>query len=209
MFTMNARQFNDKTMKGAFRKIYPVIAAQAIERTGVRSGLCLDLGGGPGMLGIRLAQASELEVVVVDPLTDCIELAAANIVEHGMGHRVSTRHGQAEALTFEDDTVDLVVSRGSIYFWTDQRRGLREIFRVLRPGGWAYLGGGFGSSELLAEIMQSMENAAEWAEQRRQRGRKHTPDHFRGLLDELGIAGAVETGDKGTWIVFRKPEAQQ
>ena len=33
--------------------------------------------------------------------------------------------------------MDLVVSRGSIYFWEDQGRGLLEILRVLRPGGLA------------------------------------------------------------------------
>jgi len=205
-FSMNARKYNEETMKGLFRKIYPVIAEQAIARTGVRKGLCLDIGGGPGMLGICLAEASDLAVMVVDPLADCIELARENIAERGLDHRVGARQGSAEALPYADETVDLVVSRGSIYFWDDQRQGLREIHRVLRPGGWAYVGGGFGSIELKNEILADMADNEEWNRKREARGRKHPPGHFQSLVEELGLDGAVENGDAGMWIVFRKPE---
>jgi ubiquinone/menaquinone biosynthesis C-methylase UbiE/ribosomal protein S18 acetylase RimI-like enzyme len=208
MPAMNARQYNERTMKGLFRKIYPVIAEQAITRTGIRAGLCIDLGGGPGMLGICVGQASDLRVVIVDPLPECIELACENIAEHGLGHRVAAQGGQAEALPFADCSIDLVVSRGSIYFWHDQRRGLREVFRVLRPGGWAYIGGGFGNKELRDEILAEKANDADWNRQRAERGSKHPPEHFRALLTELAIDGEVETGDEGMWIVFRKPRAQ-
>ena len=59
MLAMNARQYNEQTMKGLFRKIYPVIAEQAIARTGIRSGLCVDLGGvpGPGRLWLQIHPA--------------------------------------------------------------------------------------------------------------------------------------------------------
>jgi ubiquinone/menaquinone biosynthesis C-methylase UbiE len=203
---MNAKEYNEKTMKGLFRKIYPVIAAQMLARTGINAGLCLDLGGGPGMLGIRLAAASELRVVVVDPLAECVELARDNIAEHGLVGRVYAQVGRAEKLEFADGAVDLVVSRGSIYFWENQRLGLREIFRVLRPNGWAIVGGGFGNRELRDEILSAKADDPEWNRKRSERGRNNPPEHFRALLAELGIEGQVETGDAGIWIVFCKPE---
>ena len=202
---MNAQQYNERTMKGLFRKIYPVIAEQAIARTGIRSGLCVDLGGGPGMLGICVAKASDLQVVIVDPLADCIELARENIAAQGVNHRVTAQRGQAEALPFPDALVDLVVSRGSIYFWDDQRQGLREMFRVLRPGGWAFVGGGFGTKALRDEILAEKADDDEWNKSRRERGNKHPPEHFRAMLAELAIDGVVDSGDEGMWIVFRKP----
>lgn len=205
MFAMNAKRYNEQTMKGLFRKIYPVIAERAVARTGIRSGFCIDLGGGPGMLGIRIAQASELSVAIVDPLAECVELARENIAEHGLPLRVVAQQGRAEALEFADGAADLVVSRGSIYFWEDQPRGLREIFRVLRPGGWAYVGGGFGNKELRDEILAAKAADPEWNRQRSERGRKNPPEHFRALLAELDIDGEVESGDEGMWIVFRKP----
>lgn len=205
MLAMNARQYNEQTMKGLFRKIYPVIAEQAIARTGIRSGLCVDLGGGPGMLGICVAQASDLQVVIVDPLLECIEQANQNIAEHRIAERVTAELGQAEALPFRAGSVDMVISRGSIYFWEDQRLGLREILRVLRPGGWAFVGGGFGTRELRDEILAEKAHDNEWNKARKARGNQHPPEHFRAMLAELVIDGVVDSGDEGMWIVFCKP----
>lgn len=208
MMAMDAHKYNERTMKGLFRKIYPVIAQQAIARTGIRSGLCVDLGGGPGMLGICVAEASDLRVVVVDPLPDCVALALENIAERNLAHRVEARVGQAEALPFAEGSVDLVVSRGSIYFWENQRQGLREIFRVLRPGGWAFVGGGFGTGELRNEILAEKADDGDWNNARKERGAKHPPEHFRALLTEIDIDGVVDSGDEGMWIVFKKPEGR-
>lgn len=206
MFAMNAREYNGRVMNGLFRDIYPVIAEQVLATTGIRSGLCIDLGGGPGMLGIRIAEASNLRVTIVDPLADCLALAEENIARHGMAGRVTTRQGAAEALPVADGKVDLIVSRGSIYFWTDQGKGLCEVYRTLRTGGWAYIGGGFGSQALRDRIFAEKANDAEWNAGVAERGRKNPPGHFRNLLDEAGIPGEVRTDERGTWIVFKKPE---
>ncbi|MEJ2609266.1 MAG: class I SAM-dependent methyltransferase [Candidatus Thiodiazotropha sp.] len=203
---MNAQQYNEQTMKGLFHKIYPVIAQQALTRTGVHEGVCIDLGGGPGMLGIRIAEASHLQVTIVDPLIECLTLAQDNIQEYGLNERVNTQLGQAESLPFDNGSVDLVVSRGSIFFWEDQRQGLREIFRVLRPGGWAFVGGGFGNKTLQNEIFTEKANDEKWHQGRKARIRKNPPEHFRAMLAELAIDGVVDSGDAGTWILFQRPE---
>lgn len=205
MNTMDARKYNDKVMNGLFRDIYPVIAGQILELTGVRSGRCIDLGGGPGMLGICIARASDLRVTIVDPLADCLALAEENIAKHGLTGRVTTRRGAAEALPVGDGEADLIVSRGSIYFWTDQGKGLREVYRALSPGGWAYIGGGFGSQELRDRIFAEQANDAEWQTGIAERGRNNPPGHFRAVLAEAEISGEVHSGERGTWIVFRKP----
>lgn len=207
MFTMNVRQYNEQTMKGLFRKVYPLIAGQMIARTGIRRGVCIDLGGGPGMLGICLAKASDLQVVIVDPLPECVELAYGNIAEHRLGQRVSAQVGQAEVLDFSDSSVDLVASRGSIFFWENPLQGLSEIYRVLRPGAWAYVGGGFGSNALRDEIIANMSGDEQWAIERDAHKRKRPPGYFQALLGELAIDGEVASGDSGTWIVFCKPDA--
>ncbi len=203
-YTFNAAEFNEKVMKGHFKKIYPVIARQIIERTGITSGRCIDLGGGPGMLAVELAKASTLDVTVCDVTSECVALAEENSREHGVHERVSAVQGAAEKLPFDDNSIDLVVSRGSIFFWDDQQQGLSEVYRVLGPGGWAYIGGGFGTASLLQEIMLEKADDPKWDVQRKERLAKNPPGHFEAMLLKLGIDGVVERGEAGMWIIFRK-----
>ncbi len=207
MYTMNAVEFNEKIMKGHFRKIYPVIARQMVERTGITKGECIDLGGGPGMLAVCIAKITLMHVTVVDLMPECVELAIENSLEEGVRHRVDAVQGVAEQLAFADASIDLVVSRGSIFFWEDQQQGLAEVFRVLRPGGWAYIGGGFGTVELLREIDELKADDLEWQRKRKARMAQNPPEHFRAMLDRLGIEGVVEHQEAGTWIIFRKPQS--
>jgi len=205
MYTMDAIEFNEKVMKGYFRKIYPVIARQIIERTGITSGHCIDLGGGPGMLGICLAVLSDLKITNYDLMPECVELVLQNSLDNGVIDRVKAIQGIAEDMKFDDNSIDLVVSRGSVFFWEDQKKGLSEVYRVLRPGGWAYIGGGFGSIELLEEInMQRANDDPEWNQKRKDRIRKNPPEHFQNIIDELGIDGLVDSSEVGTWIIFQK-----
>jgi ubiquinone/menaquinone biosynthesis C-methylase UbiE len=43
--------------------------------------------------------------------------------------------GSATLLPYSDATFDVVLSANSIFFWPDQPGGIREIHRVLKPGG--------------------------------------------------------------------------
>ena len=208
MYTFNAAEYNEKVMKGHFKKIYPVIARQILERTGITSGRCIDLGGGPGMLAVELAKASALDVTVCDVTFECVALAKENSREHGVHERVSAVQGTAEKLPFDDNSIDLVVSRGSIFFWEDQQKGLSEVYRVLRPGGWAYIGGGFGTAELLQEILAEKADDVEWNEKRKERLAKNPPGHFEAMLRNLGIDGGVERGEASMWIIFTKSTTQ-
>jgi ubiquinone/menaquinone biosynthesis C-methylase UbiE len=204
MYTMNATEYNERVMKGHFRKIYPVIAQQIVERTGIITGHCIDLGGGPGMLGISLAQITHLNITVCDLMPECVELAIENSQEHDVYGRVTALQGAAELMPFADNSIDLVVSRGSIFFWEDQKKGLSEVYRVLRPGGWAYIGGGFGTIELLLEVQAERANDPKWDRERKERFANNPPGHFENILLNLGIEGVVERGDAGMWIIFKK-----
>jgi ubiquinone/menaquinone biosynthesis C-methylase UbiE len=50
---------------------------------------------------------------------------------------IATRQGYAESLPFDDSTFDVVISRYSAHHWHDVGQALREVKRVLKPGGIA------------------------------------------------------------------------
>jgi ubiquinone/menaquinone biosynthesis C-methylase UbiE len=47
--------------------------------------------------------------------------------------------GDAEDLPFETDSFDRYVSAGSIEYWPEPQRGIKEAYRVIKPGGTACL----------------------------------------------------------------------
>jgi ubiquinone/menaquinone biosynthesis C-methylase UbiE len=50
-------------------------------------------------------------------------------------NRVEIRQGSVSQLPFPDDTFDLVTAVETHYFWPDLPADMREVFRVLKPGG--------------------------------------------------------------------------
>ncbi len=93
----------------------------------------LDVGCGTGyllrLLAGRFPDATEL--VGVDPAPKMIEAAKTTTADRRLSYSV----GVAEHLPGPDDRFDLVVSTTSFDHWSDQRAGLEECYRTLRPGG--------------------------------------------------------------------------
>ena len=89
------------------------------------------------------------------------ELAA----QAGVEHRINTLEADAHNLPLDDETADIVVSRGSFHIWKDKPKAFSEIYRVLKPGGVAYIGRGF-SENLPADVARQIR------EQQKQRRRR-------------------------------------
>jgi arsenite methyltransferase len=67
------------------------------------------------------------------------EMALESAREAGLADRVEIRAGLFEELPVDDASVDVVISNGVLNLSPDKRQALREIRRVLRPGGQLYL----------------------------------------------------------------------
>jgi ubiquinone/menaquinone biosynthesis C-methylase UbiE len=94
----------------------------------------LDVGCGTGKL-LRRATTywPEAQLIGVDPANGMIEMAKR------LTPNATFFTGMAEALPLEDASVDLALSTSSFHHWQDQAAGIREIARVLRPGGYFVL----------------------------------------------------------------------
>jgi len=123
------------------KKTYLLTARRFILESGITKGICLDIGCGSGELEIALARISDLKIIGVDIDPSMIELAKKQVRAAGLSARISFVAADVHDLPFKDRFADLVVSRGSLIFWKDKVKALREIYRVLKPGGYALLGG--------------------------------------------------------------------
>lgn len=194
--------------KTVFGPIYPVIARNAMAVTGVREGLCLELGSGPAMLSIAVAKESpQLKVVAFDFSEDSRKIAMDNINEEQLAERITTATGDVHAIPFEDGYANLIISRGSMFFWRDLKDAFQEIYRVVAPGGATYIGGGFGSLELKEHVIREMAKVdPEWDCYAKKKSDDEGVERFKKMFLELGCSTYKIIDDEtGFWIVLFKP----
>jgi ubiquinone/menaquinone biosynthesis C-methylase UbiE len=90
----------------------------------------LDIGCGTGRLLRKLARRfPKADLVGVDPAEGMI------LEAHRLTPGATFYVGQAEDLPLPEGSADLVVSTTSFHHWRDQAQGVRQVGRVLRPGG--------------------------------------------------------------------------
>ncbi len=201
----SAEEF-DRIAREVFAPVYPVIARRLLAWSGVRTGICLDLGSGPALLAIALARDSALSVYALDSDPATASIARRNIAEAGLDRRVAPIVGDVHCIPFVDNSVSLIASRGSIYFWEDRPRTFREIERVLRPGGVACVGGSFGTVGLREQIFARMRRRnPDWDRDVARRTGLAPPDLLRRELEESGVgAFRLREEEAGLWAEIRK-----
>lgn len=95
-----------------------------------RSIRVLDLMGGTGILTDAILRAGYHDVTVLDLSRDMLGFARECL---GSGPRLCA--GDAMRLPLADASFDLVVCRGGLHHLPDMAAGIREVFRVVKPGG--------------------------------------------------------------------------
>jgi len=100
------------------------------------AGMIIDIGCGPGLLTIRLAgRFKEHMIIGVDTSEEMVRNAARNAEADGAGDHVAFTSGDVIKLPFPDNSVGFAVSTLSFHHWGHPEDGLKELYRVLRPGG--------------------------------------------------------------------------
>lgn len=182
-----------------------LLAALARRHPGAEA---LDLGCGGGHVTYAIAPHVR-RVVACDLSEQMLGVVAAEAAGRGLAN-VETRAAAAEALPFPDGGFDLVVSRFSAHHWRDVEAGLREIRRVLRPGGTAAIADAVSPGPpLLDTFLQAIELL---------RDPSHVRDYARAEWEAMaaraGFLPGTVTGrrlrlDFASWVTrMRTPEAQ-
>jgi len=96
----------------------------------------LEVGCGPGALIQALAaKATAGFVVDIDLSPTMLQQASKRNAQAIREGRARLEGGSATALPFEEASFNKALSASSLPFWSDQEAGVREMRRVLRPGG--------------------------------------------------------------------------
>ncbi len=101
------------------------------------SKVVLDLGAGTGF---HIARFHDLaaHVIAVEPHDDSRLRAMARVAALGLTH-TSVMIGSAERILLPDSSIDIIHARFAYFFAPHCEPGLREISRVIRPGGAAFI----------------------------------------------------------------------
>lgn len=163
---------------------FALLQAEVAGRSDAR---VLDLGCGAGHVSFQVAPLVG-EVVAYDLSAQMLAVVDKAAVERGLNN-LRTVHGAAESLPFADGEFDFVFSRYSAHHWSDLAVALREVRRVLKPGGVAaFIDVASPGRPLLDTYLQSAEvlrdtshvrdySSAEWLQQISEAGlqvRSHT-----------------------------------
>jgi len=141
----------------------------------------LDVGCGNGWLCRLIAgRVPEGRVVGMDVSDEMVGRARQASV--GLGH-VMFVVGGVDEIPWEDNFFTRVISVESAYYWPDPARGSREIFRVLRPGGSAWV---------LINYYRDNPHCHQWGAMLAVPTRLLSAEEWMGLLREAGFGDVAQ-----------------
>lgn len=174
---------------------------------------CLDAGCGGGRATILMAEAGASEVVALDLSETNVQTTRMRAQQRGCDN-VVVQQASLLDIPLQDESFDVVWSNGVLHHTGDTDGSLKEIARLLKPGGWMWLylygSGGIywhmvdwvrdtlGDIDVSACIAQlrlqnvPVRRIAEWIDDWRVPVlQRYTVEDVRLRLEELGFQGAA------------------
>lgn len=199
-----AKKMNE-IANGIFAPIYPIIADKIVKELNVLQGTCVDIGSGPGSLSIALAKITNLQMVLLDSSKEMHQYALNNICTNHLQNRCRLLPGDVHRIPLASNRVDLVISRGSVFFWDDLDKAFREIYRILAPGKRSFIGGGFGNSAVAHQVSEQMLKVnPDWKTLKGKNLSRNNRDRIKNTLKTLEIEFSAIEDDSEFWITIEK-----
>ncbi len=164
-----------------------MLANRLVADYAITEGRCLVICGGDGGLeqGLQrgIVEQTNLKITALYPSEKVARQAETRLKNANLSSRITCRAGQILALPFEENSFDLIAGVGPVLIWGDRETAMREVYRVLRPGGAARIGGRYlGMPE----------------------SRKVSSQALRESAARTGIRSIQVSDDMGQWVIIRK-----
>ena len=108
-------------------------AMRCVEEDG--KGHLLDVACGTGDFSIAACRAGVRQVTGIDISANMVNIGRKKVAEAGLVGQIDLRSGVFEVMEFSDNTFDTVTVAFGVRNFEHLEQGLREMYRVLRPGG--------------------------------------------------------------------------
>lgn len=142
---INTNEHFEKISSEITYKIYPYLIQDLKENYNhsFENKSILEIGVGPGHLFEQVIKCNFRTSIGIDISNDMLDRARkrCNLYNNDL-----LKNASAENLPFKNNEFDIVLSRGSVFFWDNLNICFKEIFRVLKKDGLAFIGGGYGLS---------------------------------------------------------------
>jgi SAM-dependent methyltransferase len=169
----------------------------------VRGESLLDCGCGPGTLTVDLAEAvAPGEVHAIDVSEEQFAIGRTVAAERGVA--VSFQQGSVYELPFDDARFDAVFAHALLEHLADPRAAVREMARVLRPGGVLGVSSPDWGGSIVAPPHEQLEWALEaWRDLKRENGGE--PEAGRHLPVWTAAAGLTDLRVGARYEVYEDP----
>ncbi|MEK7849419.1 MAG: class I SAM-dependent methyltransferase [Candidatus Omnitrophota bacterium] len=131
---------------GPAKIFMPQYRLMAQDVSATAKGAILDIGTGPGILSLEIGKLiASARITGIDVSEKMIEIAQRNKKKYELTN-VDFKVMDANALSFDDNVFDMIISTDSLHHWKRPVRIIDEIYRCLKPGCEAWIYDGFSGA---------------------------------------------------------------
>jgi len=165
-----------------------MLVGRFITNYAITQGKCLLICSSDGGLEQALQQGfvdvTQLQITALYLSENVAKAAQKRIRQANLTDRITCKVGNIRALPFEEASFDLVAGVGPVLIWEkDKEKAMCEIYRVLRPGGTALIGGRYVGMPAFRRV---------------------SSESLRASAARTGIPSIRIFDDMGQWIEIRK-----
>lgn len=138
--------YNEETYDHSVSLVETRLRNSGLDESYFAGKVCFDGGCGTGRLSLAMAKMGAEKVIAADIGAESLAFFSEVVARHGLTNIETVEMDITDLKAYPDNSFDCVASYGVLHHTTNPDHGIREHFRVTKPGGdlWLYLYGAGG-----------------------------------------------------------------